>query len=215
MSGLIHITYFATALLFIVGLKRMSSPTGARSGIRWAGGAMLLATLVTFGWPGLQNIGWILIALVCGGAIAWLAAKRVAMTNMPQMIAIYNGMGGGAAGAIGAVELLRDAAHGIGLTTLAVVGGLIGAVAFSGSMIAFAKLQGLMGERPLTFPHQRWINAGALLAALFFGALLVATHVPPLIFLFFLAALAVGVMMTLPIGGGDMPVVISLYNALT
>lgn len=215
MEQIIQIIYFVAAVLFIVGLKRMSSPLTARSGIIWAGVAMLLAVLVTFASPGMHNYPLMIAAVVIGTTIAWISAKKVPMTDMPQMIAIYNGMGGGAAGCIAAVELLRGEIGGTGLTALAIAGGLIGSVAFSGSCIAFAKLQRLMGDRPVVFPLQKIINMSVLLAAVAMGVYLVMDLSGLNILVFFVLALAFGIMMTLPIGGGDMPVVISLYNALT
>src|SRR6185312_678784 len=103
----IQASYLVTAFLFIVGLKRMSSPVTARSGILWAGAGMIVATLVTFAYPGMSNYPLIGAAIVVGAVLAWWSGKRVAMTNMPQMIALYNGMGGGAAAAIAAVELYQ------------------------------------------------------------------------------------------------------------
>ncbi len=216
MEHLIQAAYFLTILLFILGLKRMSSPATARSGITWAGVAMALAVVVTMLWPGMHNIGLILTAIFIGVVLAWVSGRRVQMTNMPQMVAIYNGMGGGAAAAIAAVELLRAEMAGMGMIALSVSGGLIGAVAFSGSMVAFGKLQGLIDGRPITFSVQKPLNLVVLVVALLFGAaLLYGDGNTVLILLFFLVALAFGVLMTLPIGGADMPVVISLYNALT
>ncbi len=107
-QNLIDASYLLTAFLFIMGLKRMSSPVTARSGILWAGAGMVIATLATFFYPGLTNYPLIIIAVLIGGIIAWVSGRRVAMTNMPQMIALYNGMGGGAAAAIAAVELYGD-----------------------------------------------------------------------------------------------------------
>jgi NAD(P) transhydrogenase subunit beta len=131
---LINASYFVTAFLFIMGLKRMSSPRTARSGILWAGAGMLLATLVSFAYPGMSNYELIIAAIVVGSGIAWWSGRRVAMTDMPQMIALYNGMGGGAAAAIAAVELYRiagdtgaAASADRAILALAVVGGLIGA----------------------------------------------------------------------------------------
>ena len=106
---LIDISYFLTACLFIMGLKRMSSPVTARSGIVWAGAGMAVATLVSFLYPGMSNYELIIAAIVVGSIVAWWSGKKVAMTDMPQMIALYNGMGGGAAAAIAAVELYRAA----------------------------------------------------------------------------------------------------------
>ena len=215
-QAVIQASYFVTAVLFIVGLKRMSSPVTARSGIVWAGAGMAVATLVTFLYPGMSNYGLILPAMLTGGALAWWSGKRVAMTDMPQMIALYNGMGGGAAAAIAAVELYRGETTSYALSSLAVAGGIIGAVSFSGSAIAFGKLQGLI-NRSLRFGGQQVVNLLLLLVALVLGALVAAqlNATPAVVTGFFAVALVLGVTMTLPIGGADMPVVISLYNALT
>ena len=213
---LIQASYFVTAVLFIMGLKRMSSPVTARSGITWAGAGMAVATLVTFLYPGMSNYGLIIPTMLVGGGLAWWSGRRVAMTNMPQMIALYNGMGGGAAAAIAAVELYRGETQGYASATLAVAGGIIGAVSFSGSAIAFGKLQGLI-TRSLRFRGQQFLNLLLLAATLVLGAL-TASHMnasPTVVSGFFILALILGVAMTLPIGGADMPVVISLYNALT
>src|SRR5712675_3014645 len=130
---LIQASYFVTAALFILGLKRMSSPVTARSGILWAGSGMLVATVVSFLYPGMTNYELIIAAIAVGGGLAWWSGKRVAMTDMPQMIALYNGMGGGAAAAIAAVELYKGEQHGLAYALLAVLGGLIGSVSFAGS----------------------------------------------------------------------------------
>jgi NAD(P) transhydrogenase subunit beta len=216
MDTVIEISYFVAAMLFILGLKRMSSPLTARGGILWAGSGMLVATLITFFWPGMANYLLMTVAIAIGGGVAWWSGKRVAMTNMPQMIALYNGMGGGGAGAIAAVELLKGEFHSSAFLALAMLGALIGSVSFSGSIIAFAKLQGLM-KRPLRFAYQHHINLVVFVLAIAGGGMMIvtgdATGIRLLIF--FALALAFGVMKTLPIGGADMPVVISLYNALT
>jgi H+-translocating NAD(P) transhydrogenase subunit beta len=212
----IQASYLVTAALFILGLKRMSSPVTARSGILWAGAGMGVATLVTFLYPGMSNYGLILPAMFLGAGLAWWSGKRVAMTDMPQMIALYNGMGGGAAAAIAAVELYRGGAAGYVTVALAVLGGIIGAVSFSGSAIAFGKLQGLI-TGSIRFAGQQVLNLLLLAAALVLGGM-VAAHFnasPAVVTGFFVLALVLGVTMTLPIGGADMPVVISLYNALT
>ncbi len=215
---LVHLSYLVAATLFLLGLQRMASPLTARSGIRWAGASMLLATAATFLWPELHNLGLILIALTLGTAAAWISGKKVAITDMPQMVALYNGMGGGSAAAIGAVELLRFSARGGAPSQVALVlgtlGALIGAVSLSGSVIAWAKLDGRMDKR-YVFPQQQLINAAVFGLAVLLGIASIVWLQPPLIVGFFIAALAFGVLMTLPIGGADMPVVISLYNALT
>jgi len=213
---LIHASYLVTAFLFITGLKRMSSPVTARSGILWAGAGMLVATLVTFLHPGMGNYPLILAALVVGAAIAWISGRRVPMTDMPQMIALYNGMGGGAAAAIAAVELYRGERLAPTVATLAVTGAIIGTVSFSGSLIAFGKLQGLI-KRSLRFGGQQLLNLLILATALLLGGLVAGGFdvSPAVVTGFFALALLLGLTMTLPIGGADMPVVISLYNALT
>jgi NAD(P) transhydrogenase subunit beta len=214
-ATLIQASYFVAAALFILGLKRMSSPVTARSGIVWAGIGMVVATLITFLTPGMGNYGLMTVAIALGGIVAWVTGRRVAMTDMPQMIALYNGMGGGAAGAIAAVELFSGEAHSVSVFILAVLGGIIGAVSFSGSLIAFAKLQGLI-KRSIRFPGQNLVNIAVLVAALVAGgAIVIHGGFPPLVTALFVLALLLGITMTLPIGGADMPVVISLYNALT
>ena len=216
MDTLIQIAYFAAAILFILGLRRMSSPVTARTGIHWAGAGMLVATLITFAWPGMGNFQLMTVAIFIGGVTAWWTGKRVAMTDMPQMIALYNGMGGGAAGAIAAVELLRSEFYNDTFMVLALVGGLIGSVAFSGSLIAFAKLQGWM-RKPFRFPMQHQFNLLLFIVILGLGYMLATSGETGgiTLLLFFTLALTFGILKTLPIGGADMPVVISLYNALT
>ncbi|MER2528677.1 MAG: NAD(P)(+) transhydrogenase (Re/Si-specific) subunit beta [Candidatus Competibacter denitrificans] len=226
MGYLIEAIYFVAAVLFIIGLKRMSHPTTARSGILWAGYGMLVATVATFIHPQIQgNYVLMVIAIAIGSAIAWWFAKRVAMTAMPQMIAIYNGMGGGAAAAIAAVELIKihtGQAHAPSTATLimAVAGALIGSVAFSGSVVAWGKLQELKffkDDAKFRFTGQQKVNAAIFAAAAILGLIIAISHSSNagLITIFFLLALAFGAMMALPIGGADMPVVIALFNAFT
>jgi NAD(P) transhydrogenase subunit beta len=215
---LTQLSYLIAAALFIMGLKRMSSPVTAVSGVRWAGLGMLLATVVTLAFLGHSSLNFILVvtAIAVGGIIAWVSGKRVAMTDMPQMIALYNGMGGGAAGAIAAVELYSGNEHNLVHLTMAAVGGFIGAVSFSGSLIAFAKLQGLI-TKSVRFGGQKFVNLAILLVVIALGFTIVSgiNSEPPVVSAFFGFALLLGIAMTLPIGGADMPVVISLYNALT
>ena len=215
---LVKLSYFIAATLFLLGLQRMASPKTARSGIQWAGVGMLLATVVTLFLPGLHNIALMLVAIVIGVGLNWVWGKKVAITDMPQMVALFNGMGGGSAAAIGAVELVKFSGGApvpsqLGLV-LAVVGALIGAVSLTGSIIAWAKLDGRMDKR-YTFPGQQYFNALVALAAVVCGVMAVTTLAMPWIIAFFLLALGLGKLMTLPIGGADMPVVISLYNAFT
>lgn len=224
ISGLI-----ATACL-IVGLRGMSSPTTAVRGIVTAGWGMLFVVAASFlgaftvpeaARPYLPvNVGLAVLGLLAGGAWAGRQGKTVAMTAMPQMVALFNGMGGGAAAAIAAVALLaHDESGGLSLA-VTVVGGLIGCISLSGSVIAWAKLDGRM-NKPIRFGGQKIFNGLLFLAALALGAATVAAQLSgapqAALFagLFFLAALAFGICMTVPIGGADMPVVISLYNAFT
>lgn len=235
ISILVNTSYLVAATLFLLGLQRMASPKTARSGIQWAGAGMLIATAATFFLPGLHNLALIAVALVLGTGLAWVSAKKVAITDMPQMVALYNGMGGGSAAAIGAVELLRfselanrDTSHWSAqaiadlsarlpsntVLALAVIGSAIGAVSLSGSIIAWAKLDGRLDKR-VTFPGQQVFNLLVAVAMVVLGAWAAISLQPVAIISFFVVALALGVLMTLPIGGADMPVVISLYNAFT
>jgi H+-translocating NAD(P) transhydrogenase subunit beta len=220
IQTLTQLSYLIAAALFILGLKRMSSPVTAVSGVRWAGVGMVLATIVTLAFMGASslNLMLVIIAIAIGTVIAWVSGKRVAMTDMPQMIALYNGMGGGAAAAIAAVELYSGNEHNLVHLTIAALGGFIGTVSFSGSLIAFAKLQGLI-TKSVRFGGQKFVNLAILLVTIGLGFMVVsgagADSGLSLVSLFFVFALILGVAMTLPIGGADMPVVISLYNALT
>ncbi|SFN66992.1 NAD(P)(+) transhydrogenase (Re/Si-specific) subunit beta [Dokdonella immobilis] len=213
-------SYFLAAVLFILGIKRMASPVTARKGIIQAGIGMVIATLATFAITGAHNIELIIAGIAIGVIPTWLWGKKVAMTDMPQMVALFNGMGGGSAAAIGAGELLKmsnpnSGEHALVTVSLAVLGALIGSVSMTGSIIAWAKLDGLMDKR-FNFPGQQVFNFLVFAAALVAGIALIAWHVDPrLVVAFFALALLFGILMTLPIGGADMPVVISLFNALT
>ena len=226
-------TDLIAAFLFMYGLKRMSSPVTAPSGIFVAGIGMLAAVAASFLYAFtvdaaarphlLVNIGLGVVALVIGGGVAWWIGKKVAMTAMPQMVAIYNGMGGGAAGSIAAVELFGARAHGATQLIVTLLGALIGAVSFSGSLIAWAKLQGVL-NKPLRMKGQQILNATVLIATVAVGGVMLFAALdgsigfistPQLITLFFGLALVLGILVTLPIGGADMPVIISIYIAFT
>ena len=225
---IIDASYLAAAFLFIYGLKRMSSPVTARSGIVVAGVGMLVATLVSFLYffgvdaaarPHLTtNLALAAIALGVGTGLSWWQGKRVPVTSMPQMVALYNGMGGGAAAAIAAVELLRAADHALVPLLVTVIGALIGSISLSGSLIAWAKLDGKI-DKTWRMRGQQALNGAFFLATLAIGFYIVffaQGHADPrVVAAFFVGALIFGVLMTMPIGGADMPVVISLYNAFT
>lgn len=229
----IGVADLSAAFLFMYGLLRMSSPATASSGIFVAGIGMAAAILASFLYVlnvGASarshlpiNIGLAVIALLIGGGIAWWSGKKVAMTAMPQMVALYNGMGGGAAGAIAAVELLGMKYHGLTQLVVTLLSALIGAVSFSGSLIAWAKLDGVI-NKPLRVRGQQIFNIIVFVATLSVGGLIVFTslhggapilEMSTLITIFFGFALLFGILMTMPIGGADMPVVISIYNAFT
>lgn len=258
MNFIVQLSYLLAAILFILGLKAMSSPRTARKGIMWAGVGMVIATLVTFVHPaihGLTNYLLIIIGIAVAGGLAWWSGRRVGMTEMPQMVALYNGMGGGAAAAIAGVEMLRalrslpddlmaqaqtlaaDAgisvaaaeaalraegagnasianALGADVAILAILGALIGTVAFSGSLIAWAKLDGRMKRNQLV-PAQSIANIVVFALAIIFGIMTFYTDSLAVVVIFFALGLLLGVFVAVPIGGADMPVIISLFNALT
>ena len=228
MGDLTNLSYFAAAVLFILGLKQMSKPLTARRGIVWAGIGMVVATVVTFfdsKIHGFTNQLLMVLAIAVGGYYAWTTGKKVPMTDMPQMIALYNGMGGGAAAAIAAVELFKAASHtdapatvsdylGGDTATLGLLGAFIGSVAFSGSLVAWAKLDGRYKGSSLV-PNQHKTNLVLCIATIILGIWAFNTSGSFPIVLFFIAALVLGLFITVPIGGADMPVVISLFNALT
>ena len=214
----IQIAYYAAAILFIVGLKRMSSPKTAAKGIYWAGAGMLVAVLVTFLFPGLHNLWLIIIAIAISAVVAWYSGKIVPMTAMPEMIAMFNGMGGGAAATIAAVELLRLVGHPtqhlpLPLMILGLLGALIGSVSFTGSILAFIKLRDWM--KTIWFPLQQFVNIAVVAGAVVLAIAFIITHSWLFFVLFFGLSAIYGVLMTIPIGGADMPVVISLFNAFT
>ncbi|MEM0129628.1 MAG: NAD(P)(+) transhydrogenase (Re/Si-specific) subunit beta [Thermoplasmata archaeon] len=213
-SIVIDAVYLVAVIFFILGLRAMSSPETARRGIVQAGAAMLAAVLVTFLSPGLSNFAWIAAGIFVGGTAGYVWAKRVQMTAMPQMVAVFNGMGGGAAAAIAAIELLGSMADPAS-TGLSLAGGVIGSVSIAGSVIAFLKLQGWMRQRPVTFPGQLVVNLAVLAVGVLFGILAAVFQDAFYLGPFFLLTVLYGILLALPIGGADMPVVISLFNALT
>ncbi|MGB9483204.1 MAG: NAD(P)(+) transhydrogenase (Re/Si-specific) subunit beta, partial [Candidatus Dormiibacterota bacterium] len=221
---LVALGYLVTVVLFVFGIRLLGSPATARNGNRLAAVGMLVALVVTF--VGLGALPWfaVLPALVAGAVIGAVAARAVRMTAMPQMVALFNGMGGGAAALIGADEFVRRTAHlAAGTSTISpgtaipiMLGCLIGSISFSGSLIAFCKLQGIMRGSPLTFPNQRVANGLLLAVIVALGVVMVAADASPWLFLVYeLLALSFGVAFVLPIGGADMPVIISLLNSFT
>ncbi len=234
--SILELSYILASILFILGLKKLSHPDTARSGNLWAAGGMGLAILFTIlfhktkmedgTYQGIHNIGWIAGALLIGTIMGWFSAKKVKMTAMPQMVSIFNGMGGACAALISLMEFpkMQNMLATAGATNMfngeaiaILLGLMIGGVSFAGSMIAFGKLDERIGD--IKTPLLRYIN-------LFLMFLLVAmivyimTMAPvkdsnTMIYIFTLLALLYGITFVMPIGGADMPVVISLLNSFT
>ena len=210
--------YLVTIVTFILALRFLSSPKRARQGNLLGAAGMALAIGVTLAHEGLEGYAWMAVAMAIGTVVGVVGARSVKMTAMPQMVALFNGVGGGAVALIALAEFHNLASEGLsGEDAVAILlSALIGSISFSGSLIAFAKLQELLSGRPIVYVGQQFVNGAVLLAALVLGGAIVAgadsdVYVVALI----CAALAFGVLFVLPIGGADMPVVISLLNAFT
>ena len=216
---LINVAYLVSAVCFIIGLKLLGSPASARKGNQIAAAGMAVAVIATLFMPGMANILLIIIGLAIGAVIAVFPARTVKMTAMPQMVAIFNGMGGATAALISLVEFQHKLNIGRGEIISIVLGLIIGCISFSGSMVAFAKLQELISGRAISYPSQQQVNAALGIAVVAMGIIIAVllqnslTHA--LIVVLFLAALVLGVLIVLPIGGADMPVVIAVLNSIT
>jgi NAD(P) transhydrogenase subunit beta len=213
----IDLCYLVAAVGFIVALKGLSSPRRARAGNLLAAGGMVLAIGATFAEPGLTHVWLIVIAMVIGIAAGVPTARLVKMTAMPQMVAVFNGVGGGAAAVVSITEFLGvDAKTVATYKVLEVVFGvLVGAVSFAGSALAFVKLQELITTRPVTYPAQQVINAVVGLTIVGFAVAILVTSSTTLLWVLLALALVLGVIFVLPIGGADVPVLISLLNSFT
>ncbi len=218
---LVTTAYLITGICFIIGLRLMNSPATARRGNTVSIAGMTIALVATGFQLNFAAAWWIgLIGLGAGAGVGIYFARAVKMTAMPQMVAIFNGCGGGAAAMVASAEYLKlDPAHQavpLDLSIASVLTAVIGAISFTGSIVAFLKLQELMTGRPIVYPGQQVVNAALALIAVG-GVVLVALGVQP-IFAFFAALVAaaiLGVLFVLPIGGADMPVIISLLNSFT
>ena len=233
IATLVQLSYVLAAALFIVGLHRMSSPATARNGNIVSAFGMALAVLATavglalgvdvLGGVTPGGVGWGIIAIgtIIGGGVGFYLARTVQMTAMPQMVSLFNAAGGGAAALVAIDEFIKFS-HGADELPLHVMiatllGVAFGALTFTGSLVAFGKLQGLVPGRPVTFPASQFVNLGLFLVLILGAGYLIVTgdlNVPVLLLLT-AVALALGVTTTMPIGGADMPVVISLLNAFT
>jgi len=221
LSTLIALCYLVAAALFIVGLKYMSSPATARRGNILAALGMLIAIVVTLLDREIISYTWIIAGLVTGALIGTFSARLVKMTAMPQMVGIFNGFGGGASALVAIAEFIRltsDPAGAIPMDTsiTTILGVIIGGVTFTGSLIAFGKLQGIVTGAPVTFPLQKVVSALVLIGSLVIGIVLVAVTADPTLFYVIIGlALLYGVLLVIPIGGADMPVVVSLLNSFS
>ncbi len=218
--NLTNLLYLVTIVTFILALKFLSNPARARRGNQIGAAGMLVAIAVTFAKSGLTDYWAIAIAMVIGGGFGAFAARRVKMTAMPQMVALFNGVGGGAAALVSLAELHRilpdPGTPKVDIGLAIVLSALIGSISFAGSMVAFAKLQELVSGRPITYRGQQFVNAALFLACLAAGIALVAgVQEEWLLWALVGGASVFGVLFVLPIGGADMPVVISLLNAFT
>jgi NAD(P) transhydrogenase subunit beta len=216
----ISLAYLAAIVAFILALRFLSSPARARHGT-WVGAAgMLVAIVATFFQRGLHHYVSILVVMAASAPVGAYAARIVKMTAMPQMVALFNGVGGGAAALVALAEfhkVLPEPGRLSAESSISIVlSALIGSISFAGSMIAFAKLQELIGGRPITYPGQKVGNLLLLAALLALGLVTIAGPERQWILIALIGgALAFGVLFVLPIGGADMPVVISMLNAFT
>ena len=221
LSTTIAISYLIAASLFIYGLKFMSSPATARKGNMLASIGMLIAIVVTLIDKEIVSFEWIIVGLVIGSLIGAVSARKVQMTAMPEMVGIFNGFGGGASALVAVAEFFHytsspqmtmhmDASISILLTII------IGAVTFTGSFIAFGKLRGFISGSPIQFPLQKPVNVLVILGAIAFSVYIIG-WAPNLTFFYIVVGLSLlyGVLFVIPIGGADMPVVISLLNSFS
>ncbi|HEY9376836.1 MAG TPA: NAD(P)(+) transhydrogenase (Re/Si-specific) subunit beta [Jiangellaceae bacterium] len=209
-----QLAYLTAAVCFVLALKGLSSPRTARRGNLVGAVGALLAVVVTFLAYDLSNLVLILAAIVAGAVVGALFARRVAMTAIPQLVALFNGVGGGAAVLVALLELSAESHTGPGLAAVAFTV-LVGAVSFSGSAVTFAKLQELITGRPVVFRGGQYVVAAVLLASVAMAVAVVWTASLPLAAALAAAGLAFGVLLVLPVGGADVPIVISLLNAFT
>jgi len=209
-----NIAYVFAAILFILGIKRLSSPKTARSGNTTASMGMLIAIIATLVSYGHLDFKIIAIGIIVGSIIGAFFALKVQMTQMPQMVAIFNGFGGGASALVAAAEYLNPANPSTFNAATIAISVFVGTLTFTGSFIAFGKLQGFVSGKPIVFPGQKILNALIALCLIFLGVYTVIGG-ETIYYFYGLVALSaiIGITLTIPIGGADMPVVISLLNS--
>ena len=222
MPTWVQLGYLVAAVCFIVALKGLSGPRTARRGNLIGAAGAVLASVIVFFQQDLDHLVPILIAIAVGTVAGVLGAQRVQMTQMPQLVALFNGVGGGAAALVAVLELhefVEVAETGVNLTEFDLVATaftvLIGSVSFSGSLVTFAKLQELMTTRPVIFPGLSVAFGGCLLAGLVLSVVVVVEPALWIGVLLGVLGLALGALLVLPVGGADVPIVISLLNAFT
>lgn len=217
----VRVAELLAAVLFILALKGLSSPKTARRGNLLGAVGAAIATAVAFfygqkfyGGP-VQHLQEILIAIAIGSIIGWFAARRVQMTQMPQMVALFNGVGGGAAAVISVIEFLSVHSESPAILTATIFTVVVGSVSFTGSLLTFAKLQELMTSRPVVIPLGRFITIGSAVATVVVAVALILNPTNSLLWLLLGLSLVLGILLVLPVGGADVPIVISLLNAFT
>lgn len=214
-SEAIDVGYLVVAVCFILALKGLSSPRRARSGNLIGAAGMLVAIVLAFVAAPVRHLIPILVAMAVGAAFAVPAARMVKMTAIPQMVALFNGVGGGAAALVSAVEFGHSSSASAGVATAVVFSAVIGCISFTGSALTFVKLQELMTTAPVLYPGARVVNGLLALVVVGVSVVVILTGSVPLLVVVAVGALAFGVALVLPVGGADVPVVISLLNAFT
>lgn len=217
----VRLAELLASVLFILALKGLSSPKTARRGNLLGAAGATIATAVVFfygqqyyGGP-VKHLPQILIAIAIGSIIGWVAARRVQMTQMPQMVALFNGVGGGAAAVISVIEFLSVHSESVPILTATIFTVVVGSVSFTGSLLTYAKLQELMTSRPVVIPLGRFITIGVAVATIGTAVLLVLNPTNTLLWGLLGLSLVLGILLVLPVGGADVPIVISLLNAFT
>ena len=207
--------YLAAACLFILGLKRLSSPVTARSGNLMGAAGMLLAIVVTLLQSGIVDYTLIIAGILVGGAVGTILARRVAMTGIPQLVAAFNGFGGAASGLVAAAEFLEGGPSPTEIAITVTLSCAIGTATFTGSFVAFGKLQGLLPGRPMLFRGQTVFDLALVAALVGAGIWMTASGNRTALWMMIGLAAILGVTRTLPIGGADMPVIVAFLNSMS
>jgi len=214
MESLINFAYIIASILFIFGIKMLGSASTARRGNQISAVGMLIAVVAVLLTKGLA-FPWIIAGLVIGTALGAIAAKRVQMTGMPELVALLNGFGGLASLAVGWAEFANDPEPGVVKGSAVVLAILIGGVTFTGSLIAYLKLSGKMGGGAILFGGQKPVNALIALTIIALGCHFVTSHAAGSLYGLIALSLLLGILAVIPIGGGDMPVVIAMLNSFS